>query len=60
MQEIYEPNPEDCEYCEISYYEHDTGYTEYNCKMMEDDNYDCCGGDLKYGCPLAFKYEIEK
>lgn len=56
MQEIYEPNYEDCEYCEPSYYEHDTGYTEYSCEIIGN----CCGGDLKHGCPLAFKYEIEK
>lgn len=56
MKEIYEQNWEECEYCEQSYYEYDTGYSEYRCGLCDGE---CLGGDLESGCPLSFKYLIE-
>ena len=55
--EVIEQDWEKCEYCECSYYEHDTGYSEYSCDL--DSMYDCTGGDIEYGCPLSFKYKVE-
>jgi len=57
MEEIYEQNWEDCEYCEQSYYENDTGYSEYQCNLIGGE---CCGGDIDNGCPLSFKYKIQQ
>lgn len=57
MDEINEINWEECEYCEQSYFEWDTGYAEYNCNLVDDS---CMGGDIDYGCPLAFRYRIER
>ena len=56
MENIYAQNWEDCEYCEQSYYEHDTGYSEYECELVGGG---CFGGGLKDNCPLSFKYQIE-
>lgn len=56
MEEIYEQNYEECEYCEPGYYEYDTGYSEYECGLCEGK---CLGGDINNGCPLSFKYQIE-
>ena len=56
MEEIYEQNWKDCEYCEQSYYENDTGYSEYQCNLIGGE---CCGGDIDNGCPLSFKYKIQ-
>ena len=56
MEETYEQNWEECEYCEQSYYELDTGYSEYECGLCGGD---CLGGDIDSGCPLSFKYQIE-
>lgn len=55
MEEIYEQNWEKCEYCEQSYYEYDTGYSEYRCGLCGGE---CLGGDIDSGCPLSFKYQI--
>ena len=55
--EILEQDWEDCEYCECSYYEHDTGYAEYECNMYYTGN--CVGGSIEMGCPLSFKYKVE-
>lgn len=57
MEEVYENNWEKCDYCEVSYYESDTGYKEYKCELVDGE---CCGGDIEYGCPLSFKYHINK
>lgn len=57
MFEIFEKDWEDCPYVEISYEEYDTGYKEYECSLL---NSECCGGDLDNGCPLSFKYKVEK
>lgn len=61
-EEIYENNYEDCDYCETTYYERDTGYREYGCSFITGDENDCpcLGGELDFGCPLSFKYRIEK
>ena len=56
MEDIYEQNWEECEYCGQSYYEHDTGYSEYECELVGGE---CLGGDIDRGCPLSFKYQIE-
>lgn len=47
----HEMDCEDCEYCEQSYYEYDTGYCEYECTFM---------GECMEKCPLSFKYKIER
>lgn len=57
MEEVYENNWEKCDYCEVYYYESDTGYKEYKCELVDGE---CCGGDIEYGCPLSFKYHISK
>ena len=58
--ETYEPNWEECPYCECTYEEWDTGYKEFGCSYYGDvNNMDCNGGEL-YGCPLAFKYKVEE
>lgn len=61
-EEIYENNYEDCDYCETTYYESDTGYCEYGCSFItgDENDYPCLGGKLDSGCPLSFKYKIEK
>lgn len=56
MEEIYEQNWEECEYCEQSYYKYDTGYSEYRCGLCDGE---CLGGDIDSGCPLSFKYQIK-
>ena len=53
--EIIEQDFEECEYCASSYYEYDTGYAEYECRLLKDY---CYGGE--YGCPLSFKYKVEE
>lgn len=57
MDEIYENNWEDCEYCRQSYFEWDTGYAEYECDLVDGN---CVGGDIDSGCPLSFRYCIEE
>ena len=57
MEDIYEQNWEECGYCGQSYYEHDTGYSEYECELVGGE---CLGGDIDSGCPLSFKYQIER
>lgn len=42
---------ENCEYCEETYKEWDTGYAEYGCNLF--------GGECTENCPLTFKYKIE-
>lgn len=51
MEEIF-TNWEDCEYCRQSYYERDTGYSEYECELT--------GFECLEECPLNCKYEIVK
>lgn len=55
--EIHEHNYEDCEYIDQSYYEYDTGYAEYECTLCQGE---CQGGYIDSGCPLSFKYKIER
>ena len=55
-EEVFENDWEDCEYCKRSYYECDTGYSEYECTL---DGNECFSGELEYGCPLSFKYTVE-
>lgn len=57
MKEIYENNWEYCEFCRQSHYEYDTGYAEYECELVDGD---CMGGYIDSGCPLSFKYRIDK
>ena len=61
-EEIYENNYEDCDYCETTHYESDTGYCEYGCSFItgDENDYPCMGGELNSGCPFSFKYKIEK
>ena len=47
----YENYFKDCEFCEQTYCEYDTGYAEYICNLLQDE----CLCDL---CPLSFKYEL--
>ena len=54
--EVIEQDWEECEYCDRSYYEYDTGYAEYECSLWGNDP--CLGGCI-CGCPLAFKYKVE-
>lgn len=56
MEDIYKQNWEECEYCGQSYYEYDTGYSEYECELVGGE---CLGGNVDSGCPLSFKYQIE-
>jgi len=55
-KEVFENDWKECEYCKRSYYECDTGYSEYECTL---DGNECCSGKLEYGCPLSFKYTVE-
>ena len=60
--EIFEQDWESCPYVERSYYEYDTGYSEYECQLwrkLDGKYYDCCGGSIYNGCPLSFKYKVE-
>lgn len=59
--EIFEQNMESCKYCKITYYEYDTGYRAYGCSFFTENEKDveCCGGDIKFGCPLSFRYSVE-
>lgn len=61
-EEIYENDYEKCEYCKTTYWESDTGYTELECSLITGTIKDaeCFGGDINYGCPLSFTYQIEK
>lgn len=54
--EIVEQDWEECEYCERSYYEYDTGYSEYECTLYDESP---CLPGIAYGCPLSFKYKVE-
>lgn len=56
MADIHEQDLKECEYCEQSYYEYDTGYSEYECDLW---GCECFGGGIGNGCPLSFKYKIE-
>ena len=47
----FENSWENCEYCEETYKEWDTGYTEYGCSLF--------GGECVECCPLSFKYKVE-
>ncbi len=50
-----------CPYREETFREYDTGYREYGCSLFNKDVSDSCeGGYLETGCPLSFKYEVEK
>lgn len=61
-ENIYEINDASCGYCKLTYYENDTGYAEYGCSLItgKAKDYECFGGDIDNGCPLSFKYKIEK
>ena len=56
--EVIEQDWEKCEYCDCSYYEYDTGYSEHECNMY--DTFPCVGGSIEFGCPLSFKYKVEE
>lgn len=43
---------EECEYCHRSYYEYDTGYSEYECELT---GFNCMGDEY---CPLSCKYNV--
>lgn len=64
MLSIFEKDWENCLYSEISYEEYDTGYKEYECSLLKNCKLNtkcyCYGGDINNGCPLSFKYKIEK
>ena len=49
---------ETCPYCERTYYEWDTGYSEYGCKLGDcnPDDTPCCPDN----CPLDCRYEVEE
>ena len=49
---------DECDYCVRTYYEYDTGYTEYGCSLVGENKFLCYGGEE--GCPLSCKYEIEE
>lgn len=55
--EVVEKDWEECEYCECSYYEYDTGYSEHECTLYDEST--CFHGSI-YGCPLSFKYKVEE
>lgn len=61
-ENIYEINDASCGYCKQIYYENDTGYTQYGCSLITGNakDYECFGGSIDYGCPLSFKYKIQK
>lgn len=61
-EEIYENDWENCDYCETTYCESYIGYYEYGCSFVtgNERDYPCMGGELSSGCPLSFKYRIEK
>ena len=44
---------ETCGYTNRTYYESDTGYSEYECTLLNVCCEDCC--DI---CPLSFTYEV--
>lgn len=46
----------ECEYMRQTYFEYDTGYTEYACDLIDGE----CMYNLEYGCPLAFRYKVEE
>ena len=56
--EVIEQYWEECEYCDRSYYEYDTGYAEYECNLYTTGM--CTGGDIQLGCPLSFRYKVEE
>lgn len=62
MEDIYEPDMEECEHCEVTYSEYDTGYKEFGCSFVTGNAKDCecLGGRLDFYCPLAFRYSIER
>lgn len=43
-----------CEFCETTYYEYDTGYSEVGCSLIGDPHKINCDPDC---CPLSFKYK---
>lgn len=53
VEEYHINDWEECEYCKCVYWEHDTGYGEYDCQLLECE----CLGD---GCPLSFEYTVEE
>lgn len=42
-----------CKHTRRSYYEYDTGYSEYMCDITSSDCFEEC-------CPLCFKYSVTK
>lgn len=61
-KELYEPNWEQCPYCEESYYEYDTGCREYECELISQlcgGSHNCEGGYINSVCPLSFRYTVE-
>ena len=50
---------EECPYAKKTYYEYDTGYSEWGCDLISEviDKDVYCD---ELGCPLSFKYKIER
>jgi len=55
--DIFEKDYDECDYCNCNYCERDTGYAEYECELT---GFPCMGGSIESGCPLSFKYAVEK
>lgn len=52
MEKVHINSVDNCEYCDTSYWEHDTGYREYSCDLFGCE----CVGDED--CPLTFKFKV--
>lgn len=57
MESIFEQDCDECEYSERSYYESDTGYSEYKCELS---GFPCHGGGIANGCLMSFRYQINE
>ena len=57
--EEYTIDWEECPYAKRTYYEYDTGYSEWGCDLISDiiDKDVYCD---ELGCPLCFKYKMER
>lgn len=45
-----------CEYCEQTHYEYDTGYSEYGCCLLGNPHDVAC---CEEHCPLDYKVRVE-
>ena len=57
--EEYTIDWEECPYAKRTYYEYDTGYSEWGCDLISEviDKDIYCD---ELGCPLSFKYKVDK